>query len=382
MQRKYLIPASAAVVAALVLSALLALRSNFFASMATGSSNVRQLKPRVVLEQCERDLGVLDPADKCRHTFMVRNEGDAPLKIVKAGASCKCTVSVLPSRDIPPGMGGPIEIESRTEGIEGPFYHAAAFRTNDPRTPRFELAIHGRICRYVATSPPSIYATGLKRGEPVELSALIYSEAWDDFSLTNSLSTIEGLSWELRPASPERLENRHARSGYLVVFRLPANRTETSFSGRFEADAQPIGEKDDKLLEKTRKVRVALAGKAAAIRTVYGPQIDRNGVVYIGILGPGESGRAILLLKVRGDHRRIRILDARKSPDFLKAEVFAESEELAEKGLYKIVVEVSADAPPGSHMAPEQMGTLRIVTDHPEMPEIVELKIAFAVMSE
>jgi hypothetical protein len=346
--------------------------------------------PRAVLKENNRDLGVLDREDACRHTFIIRNDGDAPLKIAKAGTSCKCTVSVLPAGDIPPGKGGPIEIESKTDGVEGAFSHTAEFATNDPKLPRFELTIRGVIRDYLAARPSSIQTSDLAPGKPVEMSTVIVSEAWDSFTLENVTTSLEGLTWEFQPASAEVLREHKAKAGYVATFRLPADRFEKAFSGWVEAEA----EADDRSTRSDEpsktsggrskrfdRVRMVLSGNAASIRTVFGPHVDHEGVVSIGTLRFGQGARVYLLLQVRGEHREIRVKDIQKSPAFLKVSVEAQSPELAKKGLYRILIEVPPDAPACNHTQVDRIGALRVITDHPEMPEIVQLKVAFAVLS-
>ena len=382
MRRKYAVLGVVGIISAAVVFALISTFTDASTQARPVDSDPNAPAPRVKIKEPKCDLGVIDPTDKCRHAFVIRNEGDAPLKIAKAGTSCKCTVSVLPSKDIPPGMAGPIEIESKTEGIEGPFSHVASFRTNDPKRPRFELRIEGEISRYAVASPPSIHRAELNPNEPVEMTATIFSEVWDDFSLENASCTIDGLDWELIPATPEQLKEHKAKSGYLAKFRLPADGREDKFSGWVEFDAVPTGAQQKRLQDKSRKVRVTLSGKNTAIRTVYGPKIDEKGIVHLGILRNGEPAKTNLVLKIRGKHREIKIREIKVSPDFLKVKVFAQTPQLAKKGLYRIAVEVPSDAPPGSHVLPDDMGTLRILTDHPEMPEIVALKVAFVVLNE
>ena len=338
--------------------------------------------PRVVIKHPERDLGVIDPTDKCSSTFIIYNEGSEPLHITKAGTSCKCTVSVVPARDIPPGMAGPIEIESKTEGIEGPFSHIAAFRTNDPQQPDFEVRIEGEIRRYVAAMPHSIRLSDLKPGKPVELSAMILSDVWDEFSLENVTSTIDGLKWEFTPATPEQLAANEAKSGYEARFSVPGGQPSSKFSGWVEAEAMPTGLQAARIQGEARRVRVTLAGKCESIRGVYGHQVDAEGVVHLGVLKRGQGARAKLLLKVRGEHRELNIRSIESTPDYLDVKVFAPSPEFKKKGLYNIIVELPPDAPAGSHVDPDSMGTLHVLTDHPEMPEIVALKVAFVILSE
>jgi len=350
------------------------------AQSPTTQSNAKPLAPKVVLEEKTRDLGTLDPTDKCRHLFIVRNAGNAPLKLAKTGTSCKCTVSVIPSEDIPPGMGGPIEIESKTDGVEGPFSHVASFATNDPTTPRIELTIQGDVRRYAAAEPSCVHQAELKSGEAFIASTLIFSEVWDHFTLENVHSTVEGLRWEFQPASQEDLQSRGARSGYLATLHVPGDWSGTELNGWLEAEAKPHGDMQPNGSDKSRKVSVAISARRIALRTVYGPLIDHQGIVHLGAIDSEKGAKAQLLLKLRGEHREIRVREIQTKPDFLIAKMFADSPELAKKGLYRIVVEVPPGAPIGSHAAPETMGTLLVRTDHPELPETVSLRVSFAVL--
>lgn len=353
------------------------LRSNAIAPQEDFPQDAGLRKPRVVLKETSRDMGTLDPEDKCSHVFIVKNEGDAPLKLAKAGTSCKCTVSMLPSGDIPPGKGGPIEVESKNDAGEGPFSHTASFLTNDPDMPRIELTIQGDVRRHLVMNPPTIHLPDLKRNQPVEMSTLILSEAWESFSLENVKTSIDGLNWDFQPASPEKLQEFKAKSGYLATFRLPRDRSRTDFAGWLQADAQPMGKP-----ESSRKLNITLSGRAAPIRSVFGPCIDADGVVTVGTLNRGQGARVPLVLQVRGEHREIQVQKIEKTPEFMKVTVEPQSPELAKKGVYRIIIEIPPDAPSCTHKCEDNMGEVRVLTDHPDMPEIVSLKVSFAVLSD
>ncbi|MBN1395599.1 MAG: DUF1573 domain-containing protein [Pirellulales bacterium] len=380
MRRRYAVFGGCAIAVAAVLLITYALRSPSSALNPPEKSDPPA--SRIAIKEISRDLGVLDPSDKCRHTFIICNEGDAPLYIKKVGTTCKCTVASAP-REIPPGKAGPIAIESKTEGIEGPFSHTAAFATNDPERSRIELTIHGDVRRYLVAAPSGVHDNDLGAGAPMEFATLIFSEVWDSFELSGMHSTQEGVTWDIQPAPQERLaEYKYARSGYVATLHTAPGWTGMGFSGKIEVDARPAAAPDARHQTASRKICISFGGRRRSLGTVYGPKIDSQGIVRIGALERGRGGRAKLLLKVRGDHRRITVKEIEKTPDFLKVRVFAESSEMADKGLYRVIIEVPPDAPPGSFVAPERMGTVKIVTDHPEMPEIAKLKVSFAVLSD
>jgi hypothetical protein len=273
-------------------------------------------------------------------------------------------------------MGGPLEVESKTEGISGRFRHTADFVTNDPEMPRFQLAIEGDIRSYVAAGDPVISLSELQRGKPVECSTIIYSQVWDAFSLKDVKSSIEGVTWEFQPAPPEKLKPFDARSGYVATFRIPGSAVQKTFRDWVEAAAEGASQPDA-----AKSLHVTIAGEVPALRTVYGPQIDMDGVVTLGPLKPGEGASARLVLRVRGEHREIQVRKIETRPSFLKASVAAQNAELAKKGIYTIAIDVPPDAPACNHLSEDVLGEVRVWTDHPEMPEIVRLKVAFAVTS-
>lgn len=375
--RKWVMIGSVVVLGAIGLSVgAWMVRSGALASSQRPDGDRATGMPKVVLKETRHDFGILDPREPCKHLFIVKNEGNAPLRLAKAGTSCKCTVSVLPDGAIPPGMGGPIEIESKTEGITGKFRHTADFVTNDPEMPRFQLAIEGDIRSYVAASDPLIGLSELERGKPVECSTIIYSQVWDAFSLRDVKSSIEGLTWDFQPAPPDQLKQFDARSGYLATFRVPGRAVQNSFHGWVEAVAEGAGQPDA-----AKSLRLTIAGDVPALRTVYGPQVDVDGVVTLGPLKPGEGASARLILRVRGEHREIQVRKIEAKPSFLKVSVAAQNAELAKKGIYTIAIDVPPDAPACNHLSEDSLGEIRVLTDHPDMPEIVRLKVAFAVTS-
>lgn len=57
------------------------------------------------------DFGKIKEGDVVSHEFKFKNTGNAPLFIVKAEASCGCTVPSFPKEPIPPGGEGAILVK-------------------------------------------------------------------------------------------------------------------------------------------------------------------------------------------------------------------------------------------------------------------------------
>ncbi len=62
-----------------------------------------QPQPRIVVPDEVYDFGLLGPKDVVTHTFVIRNDGKAPLTISRAYTTCGCTTAEITARVIPPG---------------------------------------------------------------------------------------------------------------------------------------------------------------------------------------------------------------------------------------------------------------------------------------
>jgi len=329
--------------------------------------------PKAVVDKTMHDFGIFDPRESCEHTFSVRNEGDAPLQLLRGSTSCKCTMSDLPDRLIAPQAGAEIRIASKIRQESGAFKHTANIITNDPENPKIELSIRGTIRRYVAAMPERIVLAGVARNESRVVSVAVYSQVWRAFEIDQIASSLEGVSWEIEPAPADALAALQARSGYRLAITLPSGLPSGTLWERLEMRVTP----DDPAAD-CRPFQIELAGTVLSRISMHGPRFDSRKVLRLGAVRQGQGARERLTVKVRDDHRRLKLQAVESEPEFLRVEFSPLAEHSEELGLYRVDVEVPPDAPPSNHLA--EMGTVRIRTDHPIVPEL-EFQVAFAVMS-
>ena len=74
---------------------------------------------RIMYEQPEFDFGQATEGDLVVHKFKFTNTGKVPLTILKARASCGCTIPEYPEDPVPPGGTGEITAKFNTEGKQG-----------------------------------------------------------------------------------------------------------------------------------------------------------------------------------------------------------------------------------------------------------------------
>lgn len=94
------------------------------------------------------DFGRIGPTDVVERTFVIRNDGEAPLTISNAYTTCACTTAEISSGVIAPGKLATVT------AVFDAGYHDAAGQTvrrgviienNDPRRPQIELWIQAEV---------------------------------------------------------------------------------------------------------------------------------------------------------------------------------------------------------------------------------------------
>ena len=76
-------------------------------------------KTNAAFETEEHDFGKVTDGDIVRHTFTFTNNGDNPLVIQRAKASCGCTVPQWTKEPVAPGEKGEINVEFNSKGKVG-----------------------------------------------------------------------------------------------------------------------------------------------------------------------------------------------------------------------------------------------------------------------
>ena len=343
------------------------------AGVARYSNPSSTAQPKAAVDQLEYKLGIVDSLDTYRHTFTIRNEGDAPLLIARGPATCKCTMTDLPETPIPPGGQAEIGVSYTNDGHTGPFTVHPVILTNDPDHPAIHLKIVGTSRARLAAEPRQMTFTIEPPKYERSVSTLVYSQVWDRFKLTSVKPSLEAVQWRIEPATNGQLASVDARSGYNVEVTMPPGMVD----GRFSESIQIAGKPADPA-EAVCEIQLDLRGAVSGRVTVHGPKIDNNRVLHLGAIPAGKCVRENLIVHVREEPRTLTVRDIKTNPAFVRTRVAPYENGLAKIGLYRIEVEIPAESPPCNCMG-KLAGTIRMETDHPKIP-VIELKIEFAVL--
>ena len=65
-------------------------------TIAIRLGNILRTGPKAVVDRQDWDLGIIESPEEFAHAFIIRNEGDLPLKLSRGPSTCSCTVGNLP----------------------------------------------------------------------------------------------------------------------------------------------------------------------------------------------------------------------------------------------------------------------------------------------
>ena len=313
--------------------------------------------PRVVVTGDDtHDFGRMERDSTRSHTFAIRNDGDAPLKLVKRSTSCKCTTSLLENEMVLPGKTAQITLEWTTITDAADFRQTATIETNDPRRQFLTLTIHGKVTHSHKVAPEELAFTRVQASEGAHQDLYVYSYGESELSISGheflESATTDFFGLEISPMPEELLKKEDgARAGKIarVVLKpgLPLGPLHQTIRLRLNLPDEPV-------------VEIPIMGEVIGDLTVVGPRSQWNDELQVLTLGTiksrvGAKSRGMYLLVKAEDREQLKLQVRDVAPPILKFS-FDEPRELAGRGLLQIpfTVEVPPDAPIGDYS-----GTIR-----------------------
>jgi hypothetical protein len=331
--------------------------------------------PKAVVDVSEHDFGTCDPMEQGSHTFLVRNEGDAPLEIKKGPASCKCTLVDFPARAILPGETGRVRVSWTATTKYLLFNQQAAVLTNDPEHPSLAFRIKGEVRAHLLAEPEEIVFSNLSPGEVQTRSLTLFSQAWNAFEIRKIKASSTTFTWKVKPAPADVLAEVKAHSGYVVEVTSPREQPTGHFqetlSFYVSSKAQP---------DQERVCHVVITGNRASWLHVSGQGADGTFEVNLGQVPLGQGFKRRLTLLVRDINQKLRIQHVETNPSYLQAALTRARGEDVWCNVYYLDLEVPRDAPVCTYLSGEK-GAVRIYADDPKLPA-VSIAVAFAVVAE
>lgn len=114
------------------------------AARQTGSAKRPLLGPRAVVPRASYDFGDIFKGEVISQVFVIRNEGEAELRIEGITTGCGCSV-IQSDKVFAPGQEGKAELQVNTASQSGQISKIATLHTNDPERPNIVFSVTANV---------------------------------------------------------------------------------------------------------------------------------------------------------------------------------------------------------------------------------------------
>lgn len=336
----------------------------------------------------EYNFGIMQAGETLDHTFVIRNDGEAPLRLEKGETSCKCTLSELSDGYVQPGEEVEIHLSWEAKDETPSFRQTARILTNDRTAGNvgddeelqgvIEFAIFGRIQQLIQARPEErLIATQLPAGKEHQLEFIVYSPAVDLFKITG----VELLNPEIAeyfevshsPTSVEEPDSGLSLAGHQFTVRLKPGLP----LGRF---SQTLGISTD--IPNTSRFEYPIKGSIAGDLQILSSEWNNEvGMLMVGQVRSSQGTKRHFSLSASGEHKAIEITKIEVSPpDVLKVS-HDEPNDFGKARVFRFTLEIPPGTTPASYFGSGEngYGEVTIHTTHPDTPTL-KMLIKFAVV--
>lgn len=106
----------------------------------------------LLLEKATIDAGTVKKGAVAKGDFVIRNTGNAELRILDVRPKCACMTATFDKR-ITPGSEGRISVAVDTKTFQGPISKMAEILSNDPAAPSTSITLIANVRAFVTASP-------------------------------------------------------------------------------------------------------------------------------------------------------------------------------------------------------------------------------------
>lgn len=159
-------------------------------------------KPVINSDQPVHDFGDIWTGPVLQHTFILKNEGNAPLDIGRVRPSCGCTVAGPYPKSIAPGETGEFPFSVASEKLNGKFEKAITIYSNDPVNPQYRIRLRGNVKRYVEVMPPNLHFGKVVGDEPMQRVVKLTNNTETPLKVELTTPAPEGYEYNLETIKP------------------------------------------------------------------------------------------------------------------------------------------------------------------------------------
>jgi hypothetical protein len=335
----------------------------------------------VVVDGTKYDFGTGQRDSKMKHTFVIKNEGDAPLSLEKGPTSCKCAVSELDADGIEPGGSAKVTLEWKMSVGGDQFRQTADIYTNDPAYSTISLEVHGKIVDVLRLEPRDLVLSDVSAAKGTSAQFRIYGFEIKDLKVDKyeftDQETADFFDLKFEELAASDLEGEDGASCGLAA-------------ALTVKPGLPLGPINQTILLETNvkdasNLELSIAGTTVSDISIVGPRIfdHKRNVIRFEKVSAAEGAETKLRILVKGVHRHdVRLTVKEVDPEDVLAVALGEPTQINHGAvvMYPLSVEVRQGSRQVNRLGSKQakMGKILIETTHPSTKQ-VPIYVRFAV---
>ncbi|MBS0206825.1 MAG: DUF1573 domain-containing protein [Planctomycetes bacterium] len=332
---------------------------------------------KAVATETTFDFGSLELGNSGSHVFVIKNEGQGPLRVRHGGTSCgQCTFGkVSPEdEDIPPGESAEVEVKWTIKVGAPKFHQSATVYTTDPNNKKLSFGIIGAVDQPLHMVPEGTWTTGdLSDKETTTLEGVLYSTLVDAIPIERAecASPLVKVTWE--PMSKEELRKKTPSSSpmpsaqekpALCGMKIKVQIDPATSVGPFrELVKLHTGVRDGLVLD------IHLSGRRPGPIELKGPGVNiENNLVVLGEF-PAETGKkSKIQMYVRNLDGELEATQLDPENGRVRVQVSSTGRTFGKSKVYDVEIEVPAGPPTKTDEKAAELVVLKL--NHPTVSEL------------
>lgn len=171
-----------------------------------GSFQAEELpSPKISIDDLSHNFGTVSEGTIVKHSFKVKNEGNADLIIQRLVPSCGCTASNADSDLIKAGTEGAVNVEFDTTGFSGDKLKSVKLYSNDSERPSVLLTLKGIVEPEIIIEPRAVIFENVLKGSKRVQEVIVRAASGSKAKILNVTSSSQKLDLQIKEKSNSRI---------------------------------------------------------------------------------------------------------------------------------------------------------------------------------
>ncbi len=327
-----------------------------------------------VIGGTEYEFGTMMHGETQSHDFLVRNVGDGPLVLEKAGSTCKCTVGKMEKSVLAPGEETIVNLTWTAQSVLPVYGQSATFTTTDPSQSELKFSVTGMIADSFVIEPNELALGDVPVTEGGEKVFYVFTYLKDSQNITNlrwsnpQTQPLVEITSEVVPATDTPYaQHKSALVAHRVAVKLKPGLPLGPLTSwiQFETDRE----------DKVGMLEVHVNGRVTSdISIVGGASFDPEmSLITLGNIKSSQGASVGVFLSIQGEDREriVPRIDSWEPAESMQVSL-GEAKVSGNRTLIPVLVEIPKGAPPAYFPgnASGKTGKIVIKTNHETIREI------------